>query len=201
MSDQNQNIFNVNNLLAFKDKEREKVLNIGAYNGQITLNVANAKFERGNSDFRSIAIPPMAGYLILQMLKDMVDHPEPEKKKTLVFNGLYDREAKKYVLSLAITIGMDDTGMFYIGVKHVNSKHETFSRRFEIIGDKRIDVAGLYDDDKSRSLVALQMLHHYFDRMYFQQAALFTRNNLRKSNQNSKKDSDSSSSKIDDDTF
>lgn len=179
--EQDRSKFNVNTILSFKNKERDKNLSIGAYNGNVQFTFGNATFERGNRP-RSAILNPNMLYCVVEMLEDLIANPEPGKKKTLIFKGLWNAEARRKELSLVMTIGMDDNATCYIGLKHTNKEKEVFSARFELCGDRDIEVAGSYDDDKSRSFSTLKMLHMYLHQAILSFAAIMTRNHLIKPN-------------------
>lgn len=175
---QDHSKFNVNNLLSFRNKEKDKVLNFGAYNGNVQMSFGPATFERGSRP-RSATLTPALVYLVSEMMDDIIKKPEPGKKRSLVFHGIWNQEARKKELSLLVTIGMDDNAMCYIGIKHINQEKETFTGKYDLTGDMNAEVSGMYDDDKSRSMMTLKMLHHYLSGSVLTTGALLTRNHLR----------------------
>lgn len=179
MAEQDPTKFNTSKLIAFRngDKDNPKELCFGAYNGNIQLSIRNVKFEEGDRP-RSISISPQIGYLITESLKDLVEAPQPGKKNTLIFNGKWNKDTRRRELSFQFTIGMDDAAMCYIGIKHVDYNNDQYSGRFDLTGDRNIEVSGIYDDDKNRSFQTLKMLYKYFNDMFLQQASLLTRNHL-----------------------
>lgn len=179
--EQDHSKFNVSSLISFKNKERDKNLSIGAYNGNVQFTFGNATFERGNRP-RSVVLNPAMLGCVVDMLDELIASPEPGKKKTLIFKGLWNPEIRKKELSLVMTIGMDDNALCYIGLKHTNNEKEVFSARFELEGDRNIEVTGSYDDDKSRSFSTMKMLRMYFVNGVLSNASTMTRNHLKKPN-------------------
>lgn len=196
--------FNVGSLFTIpsKDKEAKKNLTIGAYNGSIQFSIRDKDFTPGNKP-RSVTVSPRMAYQIAGMMKELIEAPEPGKKFTLIFNGLWNKEARKRELSFLITIGMDEQAICYIGIKHIDFNREQFTGRFDLVGDRNMEISGRYDDEKSRSFEELKMLHHLFHNLYFQEASLLTRNHLVTfgGTNNSKSTSQSASSSSADDEF
>lgn len=171
--------FNVGALLTFpnNDKENKKLLCFGAYNGNVQLSIRNAEYQPGTKP-RSVTITPHMGYMIHEILDDLVKTPQPGKKHTLIFNGRWNKEARKRELSFLFTVGMSDSAVCYIGIKHIDYQGDQFSGRFDLVGDRNLEIAGFYEDEKSRSFQTLKMLRKYFDDMFLQAASLLTRNHL-----------------------
>lgn len=186
--------FNMSTLMAFKNKEKDKTLTIGAYNGQIQFTLGNGTYQPGVRPRTVYCNLHMAGVL-KDNIRNILDHPEPGKKFTLIYNGIWNNEAKRRELSFTCTIGITDAATCYIGIKHIDSTDKsTWSGLFELVGDPYLEVAGSYDDLKTRSFATLKLIYDLLTSCYFQTSALFTRNYLPQRSTNNKSSSSSAPS-------
>ncbi len=194
--------FKMNNLLSIKNKDGDKHLTFTAYGGNIQMSFGPNTFEKGKRP-RSVNVTPHMAHVLMTCMKKILDKPEPGKKFTIVYNGEWNKETKRRELSFTCTIGMGDNAVCYIAIKHVDKQtKETWSGLFDLIGDRYLEVTGLYDDEKNRSFMTLGMIYNLFQQNYFGASALLTRNYMTdpskfsRSNQSSVGSSSSSEDQI-----
>lgn len=189
--------FNMGTLISFRNKERDKTLSIGAYNGQIQFVLGDGKYQPGVKPRSVYCNIHMAGVL-KDNIRNILDHPEPGKKFTLIYNGIWNAEVKRRELSFTCTIGITDAATCYIGIKHVNNADKSvWNGLFELSGDPYLEVAGSYDDLKSKSFATLKLIYDLLNACYFQTSALFTRNYLAQRPTDNKSSSTASTSPSD----
>ena len=167
--------FDMNAYHRIFNKERDKQLTFGAYNGQNQLSFGSAQFEKGVRP-RNIQVTDTLRVVIIDNIRKILEAPAPDKKYPIIINGRWNQETRKRELSAVITIGMDETGICFIGVKHVNDNGENFVAKFELLGDRNIESDG-YNDEKSRSLSTLRMLLNMISE-HWPTTAMLTRNHM-----------------------
>ncbi len=167
--------FDMNSIHRIFNKERDKQLTFGAFNGQPQLSFGSAQFEKGVRP-RNIVVSPALLDLMIDKLRKLLNSPAPDKKYPIIINGRWNPEARKRELSAVITIGMDDTGLAFIGIKHINDSGENFVGKYELLGDRNIESED-YDSEKSRSLANIRQLLHLMENVWTT-ASLFTRNHM-----------------------
>lgn len=175
--EKDKSIFDVNAIVVLNNKDRSKRLTIGAYNGNMQFSLGDGTYEKGVRP-RSILVIDQLRDLICHYLRKLINNPAPDTKHSIVINGRFNRETRKRELSAVITVGIDDTGTGYLGVKHVGDDGEAFIGKFELSGVTYIE-ADDYSDDKSRSLGFMRSLLHVLETTW-PISSLFTRNNLYK---------------------
>jgi len=175
MEDTDHTKFNMNSLQRLTNKERDKQLTLGVYNGVPQISLNTLPFEKGTRP-KSIQVNDILRNIIIEKMQKILDAPGPDKKFPIIINGRWNPDTRKKELSTVLTIGMDDTGICFIGVKHIDDQGNNFIAKFELTGDRNIESAD-YDDDKSRSLSTMRMLKHFLEHAW-PIGAFFTRNHL-----------------------
>jgi len=191
-----ENIFDMGRQVQFFNKERNKNISFGAYNGGMEITISEG-FKKGVAP-KKVKIDNGKKMLIQRTVEKLIKSPGPNQQVPIRFNiikrnadGSFDKPRVFFVLQFST----DDKSVFSIAAKYIEEDGSSVDciapiRMSGVESDLILDPAGT-------SLMALEGLHDFIANQWAQ-STMFTRNNLFKpNNNNSGKGRNASSSDLD----
>lgn len=188
----NGNVFSMGDMLTFYNKERDKSVRLGCYNGapEITLNDG---YKKGVAP-KKVKLNYAQLNLVIKTLERLVKNPGPNISAPLKFTkGERDSDGKygKFHVYFILQFSTDDKSVFHIAAKHIGDDEAQVSCMAAI---RTTGVESeLIPDQAAASLNAAEGLLRWM-RCVWMNAASFTRNNMFIPNRNKGKNNSSSNS-------
>lgn len=178
------NIFNMGNLISFYNKERDKFISFGAYNGGCEITLSDG-FKKGVAP-KKVKLNYAHLNLLEKTIIRLMENPGPNQKAPIKFTRMErnsDGSWGKPVVYFILQFSTDDKSVFHIAAQHVDKDDS----RIECISPIRTTgvESDLIMDQAASSMNALEGLLKFIQRVW-QLDTSFTRNNLFIPNQNKK---------------
>lgn len=170
------NVFNNSNLISFPNKERDKTIVFGCYNGspEITLNDG---FKKGVAP-KKVKLNYAQLHLVEKTLEKLLNNPGPNLTAPLKFTKMErnsDGSWSKPRVYFILQFSTDDKSVISVGAKFIEDESNSISC-VSAIRTTGVE-SDLIMDPASSSLNAAQGLLNWMRGAWYN-AALFTRNNL-----------------------
>lgn len=181
------NVFNMSGLQRFPNKERDKEITFGCYNGTPEITLVDG-YKKGVAP-KKVKLNYAQLYLLERTLEKLINNPGPNLNAPLKFTKM-ERDAdgkwSKPRVYCIVQFSTDDKSVIHIGVKWMDDESNPVSCMSPI---RTTGVeSDLIMDQASSSLNAANGLLKWIKHSW-QESANFTRNNLYIPNKNNNKSS------------
>ena len=183
------NVFNMSNLISFSNKERDKTISFGCYNGGAEITLGDG-FKKGVAP-KKVKLNYAHLNLIEKTIIRLMENPGPNQKAPIKFTKMErnsDGTWSKPTVYFILQFSTDDKSVFHIAAQFIDKDDS----RVECIAPIRTTgvESDLIMDQSASSMNALEGLLKFIQRAW-QLDTSFTRNNLFIPTQNKKSNSNS----------